>query len=612
MARKSKGNALDPVVRKKLDGRLRRLLEASPEDLKRQLEREVRGKRGPGKKARDDRRASILDALAAFSKERAVSMKPPGLVFDPSLLGKLLPHLLRVRVLARFGGNRADLESLGLEVRTQAQDIFTLEGTLHQIKQLALQPATFSVEFPDPVDPTVEEAAEQGEVHDVHAPRPTNPAGYRGNGVIVGITDGPLDVTHLTFRETGGANATRVLYYWVMDPQILDAAGAPADPAGVVPGLSPDAFHAANPASPDFTGLTDGVLYTAADIDAALAGGTTYGDGANQICLEPRVEEHGTHVAGIACGNGEDGSGVVTHVGAAPESDIVMVSTRSWNTGNLIDAFNFIFAVGNFLGRPVVVNTSQGGNWGSHTGESTTCQARDNLVNSFDERVLTQAAGNDNNDLGFRTGTIAAGGDDDFTVTSTDPADPRNIGVVVWYRDPELRFRVGIGGAWCLWQNPGDDWDGALSGYDIDATRESEGDWIGIKVKVEDAEQGDPLEVELENPGASPVVYYAWTCSSGNRADLSGATQDAYTTGDSATSRAVLTVGSCDKLALPNPTLGEPISSFSGAGPTVDGRIKPEIVATGRGIMSANSDKVSGWIDKLDPRRKGVAWARTE
>src|SRR5690606_8869515 len=119
-------------------------------------------------------------------------------------------------------------------------------------------------------------------------------------------------------------------------------------------------------------GYTYGVEYTKSDIDTALKSGNP----ASVVRTRDHAGSgHGTHVAGIAAGNGRpDG----TFVGVAPEADIVMVASKGSNSDEGIggsveafDAISYIFAVGRELGRPVVINMSLGDNLSAHDGTSS-------------------------------------------------------------------------------------------------------------------------------------------------------------------------------------------------------------------------------------------------
>ncbi|MCX6006909.1 MAG: hypothetical protein NTZ34_06570, partial [Chloroflexi bacterium] len=204
-------------------------------------------------------------------------------------------RVIHIRAIVQFTGNRKDLEAMGITVRSQSQDIFTITATKKQLLLLGAQAACHRLRAPRLLGHTVEQASAQDEIADVHNPRPLNPTGFRGNGIPVAVIDSCLDVTHHGFRDPSGTHGTRVLNYWVQSPYTLDANGNPI--AQTPPGQTPEQFSAANPGtSPDFTGLNYGRIYTTTYIDTALGLSTSpYGTANNQICCVPSGAEHGTH-----------------------------------------------------------------------------------------------------------------------------------------------------------------------------------------------------------------------------------------------------------------------------------------------------------------------------
>ena len=109
-----------------------------------------------------------------------------------------------------------------------------------------------------------------------------------------------------------------------------------------------------------------------------------------------------------------------------------------------------------------------------------------------------------------------------------------------------------------------------------------------------------PWKIRLRNPSKTfDAKYHIWLGPAGYCGDLEGAINDKHTLSDSGCARSVLTVGSCEKRFPPDSKEGELINNYSGAGPTLDGRIKPEIVAVGGSknnlIYSAQSDQKSGY-----------------
>lgn len=156
-----------------------------------------------------------------------------------------------------------------------------------------------------------------------------------GKGVIIGFTDSGINTDHPTFKTIDGK--TRILYVW-------DQYDAGNPPAGYIYGFEAD------------SGMINDGSWSMVD------GG-----------------QHGTHVAGIAAGNGLP---LQQYVGMAPEADIIMVSNRGddlWNHGltsvGTLDGYDYIKNKANQLGKPFVINTSQGTNLGPHDGTTLFEQA---------------------------------------------------------------------------------------------------------------------------------------------------------------------------------------------------------------------------------------------
>lgn len=623
-----KNEEFEDDVSCKMDGSMRRLLKKTDAEIRKEYNRDKR--RLTSERKRIEEAIPALSATASEADRQAVArmkrIRLAELMPHRDLVAVLLDKIkpVRIRAIIHFTGNRSDLEAMGIEVRTQAQDVFTIVGTRDQLRDLVNRPSCSRLRTPRMLFPTVEDASAQGEIAAIHAPRATNPNGFRGNGILVGIIDSPLDVTHHGFRDPTmpGAHDSRVLYYWAQrtHTQGVDAWGNPTTINQVnPPGQTPHQFtNAATPADPrpNFAGLDYGRVYTNNNINTAIGLANPFGTGNNQICCEPTVnEEHGTHCAGIAAGSGRVTNWAMNpvHVGAAPEATIVYVRVNSFaasidrdaaSEDGLVDAINFCLQAAQFHNMPIVISVSQGTNFGPHNGSTDFDQARDNLINSFNNRSIVWAAGNDNDSDGYRKGTVASGNSiDNFTLTS------RRDGAKwldVWYTGPELDYRISHGGGNSGWRTAGQDYTGIIGGQDIEAERdiEASGGLRGIRFFMEDASNGDIYTIELRNPHASQDVnYHAWVGNQGWIADLSGPTHNEATLSDTGCGKSILTVGASGKVFPPNPASGDLITGYSGAGPTIDGRIKPEIVAVGGTGIGANviwstaSDQNNGYID---------------
>jgi subtilisin family serine protease len=166
--------------------------------------------------------------------------------------------------------------------------------------------------------------------------------GLTGKGVLIGIADSGIDVSHLDFRNPDGSS--RIRYLW-------DQSGNGGTP-------------------PQGYGI--GREYTQENLDALLS------DTTDRASLEEvrRLETsgHGTAVAGIAAGNGRESDGVYS--GMAPESKLVIVKLAPAaengfpRTTQIMMAVDYLIRKSLELGQPMAINLSFGNNYGAHSGQS--------------------------------------------------------------------------------------------------------------------------------------------------------------------------------------------------------------------------------------------------
>ncbi|ROR28305.1 subtilase family protein [Mobilisporobacter senegalensis] len=162
-----------------------------------------------------------------------------------------------------------------------------------------------------------------------------------GDGVLVAIIDSGIDYQHPDFRNEDGTS--RILDLW--DQSIR--------------GTPPEGYNV-------------GTLYTKVMLDEALARTTI----PERLELIPSVDisGHGTHVAGIAAGNGRASGG--RNRGVASRSELLVVKLGSSvgssfpRTTRLMEAIDFVVKRAISLGRPLAINISFGNNYGSHDGNS--------------------------------------------------------------------------------------------------------------------------------------------------------------------------------------------------------------------------------------------------
>ena len=508
---------------------------------------------------------------------------------------------IRVLALVDPAFSPSALAPAGWRLVAQVNDVVSLEGCEHTAPYLTAIPGILSVEHRTHLFPSLDSARKFTHINEVQGYAPSGLSKhFTGKRVLFGILDTEFDTHHPAFLDSLGH--TRFVGLWDQ----TDTSNIRRNRFGY------------------------GLIRMQQEIDKD----TVFGLG---------DDSHGTMMAGMAVGSDKK----YGYWGAAPEATVIGVKygSASGTTADIVNGLTWIFSIADSLKMPCVVNMSIGLQEGPHDGTSLVDRAIDSLSGLSPKtglsRIVVGAAGNDGATRVHIAFKLAAG---------------ETKGTLVWSED-EWDAAAPNGGKWLayslvdIWGQPNvpfsdtlyiladsfNTFKKALTPLTTNiktATSQSQNellwpdavkgpDTLIIQTFVERANatnQKPHMEIYMFSSNWSLILGVRVTASAActihawnaYKRDMNGdGATSGFSPGDTTmtinevggTAHRIITVGSYSTKSYltlyDGSPFGQPDSSlyqwasWSSIGPTVDGRIKPDICAPGQVVVGAMARNVT-------------------
>lgn len=525
--------------------------------------------------------ASAL-AQASLSPRTAIAVASPTLLKSPAAQAAAVGAASsQLSAYVTIDPARTSWQQLGVTPIAENAGTATVRLTLDALQRLAKQQGVEYIQITSGATQMLNLARQEAGTDQIHKGTDL-PQAYTGEGVVVGVVDAGFDYMHAAFRRPADG-ALRIKRVWEQSATTLDGASAPAKYGYGIELNTPELIEKAQ-----------------GDSDS---------------------NSHGTHVAAIAAGSDAYKDGA--YVGNAPDADIVLVALdlNASTNADISNAVQYIFDYADEVGKPCVVNLSLGNQDGPHDGTSTFDTMTDAMQGPG--RLIVGAAGNHRTDA-FHI---------DHTFATADAAPLRTF----------VKYKVApsnsvSGGTIEIWGEKGVDFTVDIAAYstfnkkdarsttvypaegvtDVDFGKYATGTWkVASEVSPLNGKPHVVLTSALTSIRNNYAIALTVTPKTAGRVNiwsdntylaLESRDIEGFSAPDAASStlceiggtgKRILTVGSYTtrneyttnggQQATLQETVGD-LSSFSSYGPTVDGRMKPNITAPGCFIISAVSN----------------------
>ncbi|MBF0189585.1 MAG: S8 family serine peptidase [Magnetococcales bacterium] len=280
-----------------------------------------------------------------------------------------------VAATVQFSGNGlAAMRALDVVVRSVLGNVATVLIPINRLAQVAALPEVSRLETPSRPVARLHKSAPFVKVDPLRTGSLAQGwGGNTGKDVLVGIIDSGIDINHGDFRDASGK--TRIVRLWNQRS---------------VTGATPP------------TGADGAALYGAECDTAAINAVLDTTPSGTGVCNPDDNNNHGTHVAGIAAGNGggtgnEKAAG--RFVGMAPEAGLLVANPLdkavAVNGDPVLDAISWMTRVAKQLNKPLVINLSLGSYFGSRDGTGGFQKGIDQVSGAG--VIVVAAAGNEGN-----------------------------------------------------------------------------------------------------------------------------------------------------------------------------------------------------------------------